>query len=64
MSKAMREGHARREFRHIDKAHCNADALVLLYTAMMSIAYIVNRITSQTYNLITAVLWNWPIQCL
>lgn len=46
-------------------AHHNSDALVLFSIAMMStIVNIVNRITSQMYNLITAVVWNWLIQCL
>lgn len=46
-------------------ARHNSDALVLFSIAMMStIVNIVNRITSQMYNLITVVVWNWLIQCL
>lgn len=46
-------------------AHHNSDALVLFSIAMMStIVNIFNRITSQMYNLITAVVWNWLTQCL
>lgn len=39
-------------------AHHNSDALVLFSIAMMTTVYIISRITSQTYNPLTAAAWN------
>lgn len=39
-------------------AHRNSDALVLLSIATTSTAYIINRITSQMYDLLTTAVCN------